>query len=169
MVRELIFLVSAVSISTFAGNVKLLASLPSGAVSRAMQLDAAGNIYLTGSLTPQNPKDSQDTSDIFLAKVSADGSTVLYFTSFGGSFAEAGAAIALAPDGSAYVTGSTGSSDFPVTAGAFETTFDVLCCISGVAARASVTFVSSLAGLSANDSAAWAQLGADQTVPGNGE
>lgn len=33
--------------------------------------------------------------------------------------------IALAPDGSAYVTGSTGSSDFRVTAGAFETTFDL--------------------------------------------
>jgi hypothetical protein len=124
MMRELIFLFSVASISTFAGNVKLLVSLPGGAVSQAMQLDAAGNIYLTGSVTPQNPKDAQDTSDIFLAKVSADGSTVLYFTSLGGSFAEAGQSIAVAPDGSAYVTGSTGSSDFPVTAGAFETAFD---------------------------------------------
>jgi uncharacterized protein (TIGR03437 family) len=125
MLRELIFFFSAASISAFAGNAKLLASLPSGAVSTAMQLDGAGNIYLTGSLTPQNPKDSQDTSDIFIAKVSADGSTVLYFTSLGGSFAEAGAAIAVAPDGSAYITGSTGSTDFPVTAGAFETTFNM--------------------------------------------
>jgi len=90
MMRELIFLFSVASISTFAGNVKLLVSLPGGAVSQAMQLDAAGNIYLTGSVTPQNPKDAQDTSDIFLAKVSADGSTVLYFTSLGGSFAKRG-------------------------------------------------------------------------------
>jgi uncharacterized protein (TIGR03437 family) len=125
MVRELIFLVFAASIPTFAGNVKLLSSLPNGAVSRAMQIDAAGNIYLAGSFTPQNPKDSQDTSDIFVAKVSADGSKVLYFTTLGGSFAEAGAAIVVAPDGSAYVAGSTGSTDFPVTAGAFETTFDL--------------------------------------------
>ena len=93
MVRELIFLVFAASIPTFAGNVTLLSSLPNGAVSRAMQIDAAGNIYLAGSLTPQNPKDSQDTSDVFVAKVSADGSKVLYFTTLGGSFAEAGAAI----------------------------------------------------------------------------
>ncbi|SPF34668.1 exported hypothetical protein [Candidatus Sulfopaludibacter sp. SbA4] len=125
MVRELIILFSAASIPALAGNVKLLSSLPSGAVSRAIEIDAAGNIYLTGSLTPRNPKDSQDTSDIFVAKVSADGSKVLYFTSLGGSFAEAGAAIAVTSDGSAYVTGSTGSSDFPVTAGAFETTFDL--------------------------------------------
>jgi hypothetical protein len=118
MVRALIFLFSAASIPTFAGNVKLLSSLPSGAVSRAMQIDAAGNIYLAGSFTPPNPKDSQDTSDIFVAKVSADGSKVLYFTTLGGSFAEAGAAIVVAPDGSAYIAGSTGSNDFPVTAGA---------------------------------------------------
>jgi uncharacterized protein (TIGR03437 family) len=119
------FLFTAASIPTFAGNVKLLSSLPNSAVSRAMQVDAAGNIYLTGSLTPRNPKDSQDTSDIFVAKVSADGSKVLYFTTLGASFAEAGAAIAVAPDGSAYLAGSTGSNDFPVTAGAFETTFDM--------------------------------------------
>ena len=125
MVRALIFLFSAASIPTFAGNVKLLSSLPNGVVSRAMQLDAAGTIYLTGSLTPQNPKDSQDTSDIFVAKVSADGSKMLYFTTLGGSFAEAGVAIAVTPDGSAYVAGSTGSNDLPVTAGAFETTFDM--------------------------------------------
>ncbi len=125
MVRALIFLLTGASIPMFAGNVRLLSSLPNGAVSRAMQVDAAGNIYLTGSLTPQNPKYPQDTSDIFVAKVSADGSKVLYFTSLGGSFAEAGAAIAVAPDGSVYVAGSTGSNDLPVTAGAFETTFDM--------------------------------------------
>jgi uncharacterized protein (TIGR03437 family) len=125
MVRELIFLLSAASLPMLAGTVTLISSLPAGAVSRAMQIDAAGNLYLTGSLTPQNPKDPQDSSDIFVAKVSADGSKVLYFTTLGGSFAEAGAAIALASDGSAYVTGSTGSSDFPVTPGAFETTFNI--------------------------------------------
>ena len=101
----------------------MVSSLPKAAVSTAIQLDAAGNIYLAGSLTPQNPMFSQDTSDAFVAKVSADGSKVLYFTVLSGSFADAAAAIALGPDGSAYVAGSTGSSDFPVTAGALQTTF----------------------------------------------
>jgi uncharacterized protein (TIGR03437 family) len=124
MVRELVLLLSTTSIPTFAGTVQLLASLPNAAVSRAMQLDAAGNIYLAGSLTPQKPQDPQDTSDAFVAEVSADGSKVLYFTILSGSFSDAAAAIAVGSDGSAYVTGSTGSSDFPVTAGAMQTTFN---------------------------------------------
>jgi len=103
----------------------LLSSLPNGAVSKAIQLDPAGNIYLAGSLTPPNPQRSQDTSDAFVAKVSADGSTLIYYTVLSGSSADAAAAIALGSDGSAYVTGSTGSSSFPVTAGALETTFNL--------------------------------------------
>jgi uncharacterized protein (TIGR03437 family) len=125
MVRELIFFLSAASVPGFASNVQLLASLPNAAISKAIELDAAGNIYLTGSLAPANPQSSQDTSDAFVAKVSADGSKVLYFTVLSGSSADAGAAIALGSDGSAYVAGSTSSSDFPVTAGAFETTLNV--------------------------------------------
>ncbi len=125
MVRDLVLLLSATSLPMLAGTVQLLASLPNGAVSRAIQLDAAGNIYLAGSLTPQNPKDSQDTSDAFVAEVSADGSKVLYFTVLGGSFADTAAALALASDGSAYLAGSTGSSDFPVTSGAMDPTFNI--------------------------------------------
>jgi len=123
MVRELVLLLLATSVSTLASIVQLLSSLPNAAVSNAIQLDAAGNIYVTGSVAPQNPKSSQDTSDAFVAKVSSDGSKVLYFTVLAGSFADVAAAIALGPDGSAYVTGTSGSSDFPVTAGAFESTF----------------------------------------------
>ena len=124
MVRDLIFIFSAASIPTLASSVQLLSSLPIGAVSKAIQLDAAGNIYLAGSLTPQNPQSSQDLSDAFVAKVSADGSTVLYFTVLSGSSADAVAAIALGSDGSAYVTGSTNSTDFPVTAGALQSTYN---------------------------------------------
>jgi len=108
----------------FGGGVQLLTLLPNAAVSRAIQLDSAGNIYVAGSLTPQNPQSSQDTSDAFVGKVSADGSKLLYFTIVSGSGADAAAALALGSDGSAYVTGSTGSSDFPVTAGALQTTFN---------------------------------------------
>ncbi len=124
MLRELVFLLSAISIPAFASNVQLLSSLPDAAVSQAIELDAAGNIYLAGSVTPQNPKDPQDTSDAFVAKVSADGSKVLYFTVLSGSFGESAAAIALGSDGSACITGSTGSSDFPVTPGALDSTFN---------------------------------------------
>jgi hypothetical protein len=43
-------------------------------------LDTAGNIYLAGSFTPAKPQFPQDTSDAFVAKISADGSKLLYFT-----------------------------------------------------------------------------------------
>jgi hypothetical protein len=73
-----------------------------------MQLDAAGNICLAGSLTPQKPEVPQDTSDAFLAKVSADGSKLLYFTALSGCFDDVVNGIALGSDGSAYVTGLHG-------------------------------------------------------------
>jgi len=104
--------------------VQLLASLPSAAISRAMQLDSAGNIYLAGTVTIPNPQPPQNTTDVFIAKVSADGSKVLYYTSFGGSFAESPAGLVLGSDGSAYLAGSTESSDFPVTAGAYQSTMN---------------------------------------------
>jgi uncharacterized protein (TIGR03437 family) len=121
MVRGFVLLLFA-SVLAIASNVHLLTSLPQTAVSNAIQLDAAGNIYLAGSV-PRNPTGSQDSTDAFVAKVSADGSKVLYFIVLAGSFADSATAITLGPDGSAYVTGTTGSSDFPVTAGAFEPAF----------------------------------------------
>ena len=89
-----------------------------------MQLDSAGNIYLAGTVTIPNPQPPQNTTDVFIAKVSADGSKVLYYTSFGGSFAESPAGLVLGSDGSAYLAGSTESSDFPVTAGAYQSTMN---------------------------------------------
>ena len=109
------------AVPMFAGNVQLLSQLPNAAVSKAIQLDAAGNIYVAGSFAPVS---FNDTSDAFVAKLSADGSKLIYFTVLHGSFADDAAAIALGSDGSAYVTGSTISRDFPVTAGALQPTFN---------------------------------------------
>jgi hypothetical protein len=47
-----------------------------------------------------------------------------YYTVLSGSSADAAAAIVLGSDGSAYITGSTSSTDFPVTAGAMQTIFN---------------------------------------------
>ncbi len=103
--------------SALGSSVQLLSSLPNGAVSKGVQLDAAGNIYLAGYITPQAPKSRSDTSDAFVAKLSPDGSTLLYLTSFGGSSIDQAAALALGSDGSVFVAGYTTSTDFPVTAG----------------------------------------------------
>lgn len=121
MFRGLALFASLMSVSMCAGNVQLLSSLPNASVSKAIQLDAAGNIYIAGSFKPETVN---DTSDAFVAKLSADGSRLIYFTVLHGSFADDAAAIALGSDGSAFVTGSTISRDFPVTAGALQPTFN---------------------------------------------
>jgi uncharacterized protein (TIGR03437 family) len=61
---------------------------------------------------------SAPTTDVFAMKLDNDGN-VVYSTYFGGSGSDAAAALAVGSDGSLYVTGSTTSTDLPVTAGAY--------------------------------------------------
>jgi Beta-propeller repeat len=92
-------------------------------------LDRASNAYVTGQTisadfpTTSGTLDSSHggVADAFVAKLDASGSNVVYATYIGGSAAEAGLAIAVDDTGNAYVSGGTASSDFPTTAGAFET------------------------------------------------
>src|SRR5437773_6308574 len=49
--------------------------------------------------------------------------TLVYATYLGGSGGEAGGGIAVDAAGAAYVTGTTGSTDFPTTPGAIQTTY----------------------------------------------
>lgn len=117
--RRLAILICFVTLPVFASNFQLLPLLPNGAVSTAIQLDPAGNIYVAGYTTSAI---SQNPQDAFVAKLSADGSKLIYLTSLAGSQQDSATAIALAPDGSAYITGNTQSADFPVTAGAIQST-----------------------------------------------
>ncbi len=59
-------------------------------------------------------------SNAFVSKLNAAGSALVYSTYLGGNFADSAAAIAVDSSGDAYVTGQAGSSDFPVTTGAFQ-------------------------------------------------
>lgn len=61
-------------------------------------------------------------SDVFIAKLSPDGSALLYVGYLGGSGNESGFGIAVDAAGAAYVTGSTTSADFP-TVGGPDTSF----------------------------------------------
>jgi hypothetical protein len=63
-----------------------------------------------------------NTADAFVARLSSDG-TVQFWTAFGGSKADYVSAMAIAPDGSISVTGSTASLDFPLTPDAAQTKF----------------------------------------------
>ncbi len=89
-------------------------------------VDGAGCAYMTGSTTSTNFPVSGDwpystynggSSDAFAAKVKADGTELTYCGYIGGSGDDAGSGIAVDAWGNAYVTGYTGSANFPVVAG----------------------------------------------------
>jgi hypothetical protein len=90
-------------------------------------VDAEGAAYVAGvTHSPDFPvvRAFQDRFkgdvDAFVAKLSADGSRLIYSTYLGGSQRDQYSAIALDSTGAAYISGSTFSTDFPTTASAFQ-------------------------------------------------
>lgn len=83
-------------------------------------MDDSACIFLTGCTVSadfplQNPYQTYQTNrDIYVTKLSADGSSLVYSTYLGGSSTESSAGIAVDRSGHAYLSGRTLSSDFPV-------------------------------------------------------
>jgi hypothetical protein len=93
-------------------------------------VDAAGNAYVTGDTDSTNFPVSagafqavrgSSSGNAYVTKFSPTGAR-LYSTYLGGTGGDSGHAIAVDASGSAYVTGTTNSSDFPTTAGAYSRT-----------------------------------------------
>jgi hypothetical protein len=99
----------------------------------ALALDRDGNAVVTGSTyssdfptfpTPGAYDTSHNgSSDVFVLKLAADGSSLLYSTFVGGINGDQGLALALDGDDNAMVTGQTQSPGFPTfpTPGAYDT------------------------------------------------
>ena len=93
-------------------------------------VDGSGNAYVTGWTLSTDYDVTTGTYqttnaggwDVFVTKLNASGSGLMYSTYLGGSDDEVGYGIAVDGSGNAYVTGATFSTDFPVTAGAYQTT-----------------------------------------------
>ena len=94
-------------------------------------VDGTGNAYVTGITDstdfPTTAGAVQSThaggvNDVFVTKLNATGSGLVYSTYLGGSDSDLGYGIAVDGAGSAHVTGHTLSTDFPTTAGAVQTT-----------------------------------------------
>ncbi len=98
----------------------------------AIAVDRAGNIYVAGytesTLFPTTPG-TFDTSnggerDVFVIKLNAAGSNLIYSTYLGGTREDIANDIEVDSSGNAYVIGNTEDAtvDFPTTVGAFDTT-----------------------------------------------
>ncbi|MGA2743553.1 MAG: choice-of-anchor D domain-containing protein [Candidatus Sulfotelmatobacter sp.] len=95
----------------------------------AIALNAAGDAYVIGytesATFPTTPGAYQTKlskgDDVFVTELNSAGSGLIYSTYLGGTNKDLGYAIALDASDHAYITGFTQSTDFPTTAGAFQT------------------------------------------------
>ena len=107
-------------------------------------IDETGNAYITGvtgSLNfPTTPGVFDETancewicdpegyqcyrSDVFVLKLNSNGSALIYSTLMGGAADQSGSSIAIDAAHNAYITGYTGSADFPVTPGSYDETMN---------------------------------------------
>jgi hypothetical protein len=115
--------------STYLGGTAPMADSEEEGLS--VTVDNSGNLYLTGftwsANFPTTPGAYDRTRggnyDAFVTKLNPSGSALVYSTFLGGStLDERGSAIAIDPSGKAYIAGSTSSTDFPTTAGAYDRT-----------------------------------------------
>ena len=98
-------------------------------------VDGSGNAYVVGTAHSMNfpitagayqvtflADYTDGWNDAFVTKLNPTGTALVYSTYLGGSlYGAQGTGIAVDSSGNAYVTGSAASTDFPITAGAFQT------------------------------------------------
>ncbi len=103
----------------------------------SLALDKSGKVYVTGYTDSTNfptTVGAYDTSfnnssstgyyDVFVSKLDSGLTSLLASTYLGGSGGEWGMSLAIHKSGRVYVTGFTGSTDFPTTSGAYDTSFN---------------------------------------------
>jgi len=94
-------------------------------------IDASGNAYVTGSTFSMDFPTSSSAfqtsrageTDVFVTKLDAAGSSLVYSTYLGGGNDETGQDIAVDDSGSVSVTGTTFSTDFPTSSSPLQASF----------------------------------------------
>jgi len=96
---------------------------------RSVFVDNMGNAYITGETRSGNFPVTEGAfqseiiglEDVFVLKLNADGSGLMYSTYIGGEKVDVGRSIDVDASGNAYITGETYSTSYPISEGAFQT------------------------------------------------
>ncbi len=125
---------TSIEYSTFLSGTR--SSFPYGAEhSEEIQVDAGHSIFLAGFCSiasfPTTPGAYDTTfpngvnspNDLFVTKLTSDGSALQYSTYLGGSDGEELASVEVAADGTVVIAAISSSSDFPTTPGAYSDTY----------------------------------------------
>lgn len=121
---------TAVLYSTLLGG----SATASGVGCSAIVVDATGDAYVTGQQLsnsfPTTPGAFQTlapnfSGSCFISELDPTGSNLLYSTYLGGNVFEKAYGMALQRTGNVYVTGFTSSTNFPTSAGAFQTSLGI--------------------------------------------
>jgi hypothetical protein len=97
----------------------------------SLVVDSSGDVFVAGTTNStdypttagvlQTKLSAGATNNVFVTKLKADGTGLLYSTYLGGTADDNARGIAVDSSGDAFVTGSTTSTDFPTTAGVVAT------------------------------------------------
>jgi len=106
-----------------------------------LAVDGSGNAYVTGfTFSPDFPTTpgafqtmypGGSNGTAFISKLNSTGSALVYSSFLGGSGGDSASQLAVDSSGDAYIVGSTCSTNFPVTLGAFQTVYGGGTCVNG--------------------------------------
>ncbi len=116
-----------------AGDALVYSTLLGGSGSEGgfgIAVNSSGEAHVVGSTTStdfpvvnaRQATFAAGNSDAYVTKLDASGGSIIYSTYLGGGGTDSARGVAVDASGNAYVVGQTSSNNFPVTAGAFQTT-----------------------------------------------